>query len=220
MQPRLHNDAAVCSSNWQGPIYMVVCACEQYSWWCVLVNNINDGVCLWTIFLVMCACEQYSWWCVRVNRRDMSGGAEDAGPTVDQSCFTCILPCFGLLPVWPVLYREMHRTTWQLQVTTKKSIWHLCRGEREFPFRSIPKNESLWFPFPNYGNWFFHSLPVPELWEWIFFIPFLLPNLPFHRWECSRKLKYCERHQTSNIFSFLYISYNNLYWVGKLSQGK
>ena len=154
MQPRLHNDAAVCSSNWQGPIYilvcaceqyswwcvlannihggvclwtifLVVCACEQYSWWCVLVNNIHDGVCLWTIFLVMCACEQYSWWCVRVNRRDMSGGAEDAGPTVDQSCFTCILPCFGLLPVWPVLYREMHRTTWQIQVSTKKSIWLL-----------------------------------------------------------------------------------------------
>ena len=147
MQPRLHNHAAVGSSNWQGPIYMVVCACEQYS-----------------------------WWCVRVNRRDMSGGAEDAGPTVDQSCFTCILPCFGLLPVWPVLYREMHRTTWQLQVTTKKSIWHLCRGEREFPFQSIPKNESLWFPFPNYGNWFFHFLPVPEFWECFFPIPFPFPK--------------------------------------------
>ena len=77
------------------------------------------------------------------------------------------------------------------------------RGEREFPFPSIPKNESLWFPFPNYGNGFFHSLPVPEfrecffsfpsrsrimgmvffhslpvpeLWEWIFFIPFPFPN--------------------------------------------
>ena len=32
------------------------------------------------------------------------------------------------------------------------------------------------FPFPNYGNGFFHSLPVPELWEWIFFIPFPFPN--------------------------------------------
>ena len=26
------------------------------------------------------------------------------------------------------------------------------------------------------GMDFFHSLPVPELWEWIFFIPFLFPN--------------------------------------------
>ena len=67
MQPRLHNDAAVCSSNWQGPIYILVCACEQYSWWCVLANNIHGGVCLWTIFLVVFACEQYSWWCVLVN---------------------------------------------------------------------------------------------------------------------------------------------------------
>merc|ERR1711910_81136 len=46
------------------------------------------------------------------------------------------------------------------------------------------------FPFPNFGNVFFHSLPVPEFWEWIFsfpsrsrilgmdfFIPFPFPNL-------------------------------------------
>ena len=53
------------------------------------------------------------------------------------------------------------------------------------------------FPFPNYGNGFFslpsrfrivgmdffHSLPVSELWEWIFLIPFPFPNLLFHRRE-------------------------------------
>ena len=50
------------------------------------------------------------------------------------------------------------------------------RGEREFPFPVIPKNGGLWFPFPNFGNGFFHSLPVPEFWEWIFFIPFPFPN--------------------------------------------
>ena len=27
------------------------------------------------------------------------------------------------------------------------------------------------FPFPNFGNAFFHSLPVPEFWEWIFSFP-------------------------------------------------
>ena len=27
------------------------------------------------------------------------------------------------------------------------------------------------FPFPNFGNVFFHSLPVPEFWEWIFSFP-------------------------------------------------
>ena len=50
-------------------------------------------------------------------------------------------------------------------------------------FHSIPVPE-LWecfffipFPFPNYGNvFFFYSLPVPKLWEWIFFIPFPFPN--------------------------------------------
>merc|ERR1719367_216343 len=31
------------------------------------------------------------------------------------------------------------------------------------------------FPFPNFGNGFFHSLPVPEFREWIFSIPFPFP---------------------------------------------
>ena len=112
----------------------------------------------------------------------------------------------------------------------------LNRGEREFPFLSIPKNESLWFPFSNYGDgffhslpvpefWeclfsfpsrsrimglvFFHSLPIPELWEWIFFIPFPFLNLLFHRRKSKRQLDYCKRYQASNFFSFLYISQNN-----------
>ena len=72
--------------------------------------------------------------------------------------------------------------------------WKENRGEQEFLFPYIPKNDSLWFPFPNYGNKFCHSLPVPEFWEcflsfpsrsWIlgmfFFIHFPFPNLPFHR---------------------------------------
>ena len=32
------------------------------------------------------------------------------------------------------------------------------------------------FPFLNFRNVFFHSLPVPKLWECFFFIPFLFPN--------------------------------------------
>ena len=40
-----------------------------------------------------------------------------------------------------------------------------------FPFPSIPKSESLWLPFPNYGNGFFHSPPVPEIWECPFSFP-------------------------------------------------
>ena len=49
-------------------------------------------------------------------------------------------------------------------------------------FHSLPVPE-LWewiffipFPFPNFGNRFFHSLPIPEFWEWFFFIPFPFPN--------------------------------------------
>ena len=49
-------------------------------------------------------------------------------------------------------------------------------------FHSLPVPE-LWewiffipFPFPNFGNGFFHSLPVPEFRECFFFIPFPFPN--------------------------------------------
>ena len=33
------------------------------------------------------------------------------------------------------------------------------------------QNESLWFPFPNYGNGFCHFLPIPESWECFFSFP-------------------------------------------------
>ena len=96
----------------------------------------------------------------------------------------------------------------------------LAKGEREFPFPVIPKNGGLWFPFPNFGNGFchslpvpefrecffsfpsrsqilgmdfFHSLPVPELWEWKFFIPFPFPNWPFQSRESKGKMVDCER---------------------------
>merc|ERR1719210_1212735 len=32
------------------------------------------------------------------------------------------------------------------------------------------------FPYPNFGNGFFHSLPVPEFREWVYSIPFPFPN--------------------------------------------
>ena len=41
------------------------------------------------------------------------------------------------------------------------------------PFPSIKSSD----PFPHYGNGCFHSLPVPEFWEWVSFIPFPFLNL-------------------------------------------
>ena len=47
-----------------------------------------------------------------------------------------------------------------------------------FPSRSRISGMSFFipFPFPNFGNGFFHSLPVPELRECFFSIPFPFPN--------------------------------------------
>ena len=55
--------------------------------------------------------------------------------------------------------------------TIQRVSRHHRQGWAEFPFRSISKNEWLWFPLPNYGNEFFHSLPIPEFREWVFFLP-------------------------------------------------
>ena len=77
------------------------------------------------------------------------------------------------------------------------------------------------FPFPYFGNAFFsfpsrsrivgmdffHSPTVPDLWEWIFLIPFPFLNLLFHRRESKRELDYCKRYQASNFFQLpLYFS--------------
>ena len=63
------------------------------------------------------------------------------------------------------------------------------RGEREFPFLTIPGNTGLPFPFPKYGNEFFHSrsqklgmqfsihVPVSKIRECNFPFPF-----PYREW--------------------------------------
>ena len=72
------------------------------------------------------------------------------------------------------------------------------------------------FPFPNFGNAFFHSLPVPEFWEWIFSfpsrsrilgmefsIPFPFPNFGngiFYSRSRSRTLKSHSRSPLAHIF--------------------
>ena len=54
-----------------------------------------------------------------------------------------------------------------------------------FPFPSIPGNNSLWFPFPNFGKVFFHSLPIPEFREYLFSFPSRLSLI--HIWRCRRR---------------------------------
>ena len=59
-------------------------------------------------------------------------------------------------------------------------------NSRSRPFPRIKASDSLsWimgmdffipFPFPNFGNGLFNSLPVPELWEWNFLFPFPFLN--------------------------------------------
>ena len=69
------------------------------------------------------------------------------------------------------------------------------------------------FPFPNFGNGFFHSLPVPEFWEWNFQFPsrsqtlgmeFSIPVpvpepskvIPAHPCQCSGNVLECTDRKT------------------------
>ena len=73
--------------------------------------------------------------------------------------------------------------------------------------RSFPRMDASDSLSQTLGMDFFHSLPVPELWEWIFSIPFPFPNWPFQSRESKGKMGDFKRCLYSNIFSFLYISY-------------
>ena len=76
-----------------------------------------------------------------------------------------------------VSFKTNLNDTWTNIAHAMGSLLSTCsRGEREFPFPVIPKNGGLWFPSRISGMDFFHSLPVPEFREWIFFIPFPFPN--------------------------------------------
>ena len=68
-------------------------------------------------------------------------------------------------------------TSQDVSVFRQSSIRLNCnRGERKFPFPSIPENESLWFPFPNLGNVFFSFPSHSRHLEMFFFIPFPFVN--------------------------------------------
>ena len=91
--------------------------------------------------------------------------------TIDQKCqknWTWKLIALGIRLKLATFYR----------IIKDRLIWVLLiRGEREFPFPSIPVKESLWFLFPNFGNEFFHPLAVREFWKCFFSFPSCSPTL-------------------------------------------
>ena len=138
-------------------------------------------------------------------------------------------PLIGPCICWLFIYHYPNSSVRFTPLTTPL-IWTGVSGNsssRPFPRMKASDSRSritgmdllIPFPFPNHGNGIF-SFPS-HFWIVVmdFFIPFPFPNLPFHRRESKRELEYCERYQTSNIFGFLYIFYNNLYWGGRMSQG-
>ena len=68
---------------------------------------------------------------------------------------------------------------------SKNTTW-ASRNSRSPPFPGMKVSDSrsriIWldffipFPFLMFWNVFFHSLPIPEIWKWIFSILFLFPN--------------------------------------------
>ena len=71
-----------------------------------------------------------------------------------------------------VLARYWVGLVWGGVVQTWFEVVLWSRGEREFPFPTIPGNTGLPFPFPKFGNEFFIPVPVPKSWECYFLFPF------------------------------------------------
>ena len=135
----------------------------------------------------------------RIGEKFESGWIEDGSPENDSLHLSAREVARGL-PNTPSLSTYRSRISWLFGGLT-------IRGEREFSFQSISGNEGFWFPFPNSGNgyfhclllpkplWernfsfpsrsrisemcFFHSLPNPQLWEWIYFFPSWSRYCPF-----------------------------------------
>merc|ERR1712012_1231523 len=67
------------------------------------------------------------------------------------------------------------------------------------------------FPFPNFGNGFFHSLPVPEFREWIFSIPFPFPNFGNGFFQFPSRSRILKSHSRSPLLpSMLPVKYQRL----------
>ena len=85
----------------------------------------------------------------------------------DSLHFLIIIPLFS-----------KHFTTFSINSNHRNQLSFHSRS-RPFPgiiasdsrSRILGKFFFIPFPFPNFGNAFFHSLPVPEFWEWIFSFP-------------------------------------------------
>ena len=72
-------------------------------------------------------------------------------------------------------------------------------------FHSLPVPE-FWewdffipFPFPKFGNGFFYSLPVPEFREWAFSIPFPFPNFGNGLFQFPSRSRTLKSHSRSPL---------------------
>ena len=73
-------------------------------------------------------------------------------------------------------------------------------------FHSLPVPE-FWewdffipFPFPKFGNGFFYSLPVPEFREWAFSIPFPFPNFGNGLFQFPSRSRTLKSHSRSPLW--------------------
>ena len=161
-------------------------------------------------------------------------------------CKTCQEPCFQkclclslLLPADLIkengfqYYKATRQThvyylSFSLKWVGRKDGWisGVSGNSRSRSFPRMEASDSLpefreWiffipFPFPNFGNGFFHSLPVPEFREWIFSIPFPFPNFGngFFRFPSRSRILKSHSRSPLLVFSLLSTPVRILLWFG------
>ena len=85
--------------------------------------------------------------------------------------------CYTIKSLWPsaagpLFLNKVIFPLMEKYFLTDRTERPFSRGEREFPFPTIPGTTSLQFPFPKIGNDFFIPIPVPKSWECYFSFPF------------------------------------------------
>ena len=91
-------------------------------------------------------------------------------------------------------------------------------------FHSLPLPE-FWewdffipFPFPKFGNGFFYSLPVPEFREWAFSVPFPFPNIGNGLFQFPSRSRTLKSHSRSPLLLTPEQSENQFKLIMKVNQ--
>ena len=110
-------------------------------------------------------------------------------------------------------YYEQERRTMWLEIFGAETFTHAKYfrisnfGNAFFSFSSLSQNLGMDFFFPSRSRIvFFHSFPVPEVWEWNYPFPFPFPN----SWNNLERCSNCYHFYLGNVICITIASHSDV----------